>query len=95
MEVELAEVRDFLAGHAPFDRLPGSELAALPRRCTIRYARRGSVVLDVGDRGDGLYVVRSGAVEVREGPPSWSTGSAPARPPSWSSGWAGRCCCAT
>nr|WP_300049059.1 DUF294 nucleotidyltransferase-like domain-containing protein [uncultured Nocardioides sp.] len=66
MEVELAEVSDFLAGHAPFDRLPGSELAALPRRCTIRYARRGSVVLDVGDRGDGLYVVRSGAVEVRD-----------------------------
>lgn len=66
MEVELAEVRDFLADHAPFDRLPGSELAALPRRCTIRYARRGSVVLDVGDRGDGLYVVRSGAVEVRD-----------------------------
>lgn len=66
MEVELAEVRDFLAGHAPFDRLPADELAALPRHCTIRYARRGSVVLDVGDRGDGLYVVRSGAVEVRD-----------------------------
>ena len=45
---------------------PPTELAALPRRCTIRYARRGSVVLDVGDRGDGLYVVRSGAVEVRD-----------------------------
>ena len=45
---------------------PADELAALPRRCTIRYARRGSVVLDVGDRGDGLYVVRSGAVEVRD-----------------------------
>lgn len=66
MDVELAEVRDFLAGHAPFDRLPSSELAELPRRCTIRYARRGSVVLEVGDRGDGLYVVRSGAVEVRD-----------------------------
>ena len=66
MEVELAEVRDFLADHAPFDRLPADELAALPRRCTIRYARRGSVVLDVGDLGDGLYVVRSGAVEVRD-----------------------------
>lgn len=66
MEVELAEVRDFLADHAPFDRLPAAELATLPRRCTIRYARRGSVVLDVGDRGDGLYVVRSGAVEVRD-----------------------------
>jgi CBS domain-containing protein len=66
MEVELAEVRDFLARHAPFDALPGEVLSRLPRRCTLRYARRGSVVLDVGDRGDGLYVVRSGAVEVRD-----------------------------
>lgn len=66
MDVELAEIRDFLAGHAPFDRLPGEVVARLPRRCTMRYARRGSVVLDVGDHGDGLYVVRSGAVEVRD-----------------------------
>ena len=66
MDVELAEIRDFLAAHAPFDRLPSKVLGGLPRRCTLRYARRGSVVLDVGDRGDGLYVVRSGAVEVRD-----------------------------
>jgi CBS domain-containing protein len=66
MEVELAEVRDFLAAHAPFDALPREVLSGLPRRCTLRYARRGTVVLDVGDRGDGLYVVRSGAVEVRD-----------------------------
>lgn len=66
MEAELAEIRDFLARHAPFDRLPGEVLAGLPRRCTLSYARRGSVVLDVGDHGDGLYVVRSGAVEVRD-----------------------------
>lgn len=66
MDVELAEIRDFLAQHAPFDMLPGEALARLPRRCMLRYARRGSVVLDVGDRGDGLYVVRSGAVEVHD-----------------------------
>ena len=66
MEVELAEVRDFLARHAPFDSLPGQVLAGLPRRCTLRYARRGTVVLDAGARGDGLYLVRSGAVEVRD-----------------------------
>ena len=66
MEVELAEVRDFLARHAPFDALPGAVLARLPRRCTLRYARRGTVVLDAGDHGDGLYLVRSGAVEVRD-----------------------------
>lgn len=66
MDVELAEIRDFLGGHAPFDGLPGGVLAGLPRRCTLRYARRGGVVLDTGVRGDGLYVVRSGAVEVRD-----------------------------
>lgn len=66
VDVELAEIREFLARHAPFDGLPGEALAGLPRRCTLRYARRGSVVLDAGDRGDGLYVVRSGAVEVRD-----------------------------
>ena len=64
MGVELLEVRDFLAQHAPFDMLPPGALGQVPRQCTLRYARRGTVVLDVGDRGAGLYVVRSGAVDV-------------------------------
>jgi CBS domain-containing protein len=66
MDVELSEVRDFLAQHAPFDALPPEVLAAIPRQCTLRYARRGAVVLEVGQQGDGLYVVRSGAVDVVE-----------------------------
>ncbi len=64
MGVELLEVRDFLAQHAPFDLLPTATLDQVPRQCTLRYARRGTVVLDVGERGEGLYVVRSGAVDV-------------------------------
>jgi CBS domain-containing protein len=64
MDVELSEVRDFLARHAPFDTLPPEELGQIPRRCTLRYARRGTVVLEAGERGEGLYVVRSGAVDV-------------------------------
>ena len=64
MDVELSEVRDFLARHAPFDVLPADVLAGIPRQCTLRYARRGTVVLEVGQQGDGLYVVRSGAVDV-------------------------------
>ena len=64
MGVELLEVRDFLAQHAPFDMLPPGALDQVPRQCTLRYARRGTVVLDVGERGSGLYVVRSGAVDV-------------------------------
>lgn len=63
MDVELAEVRDFLGQHAPFDRLPAHVLEQVPGHCTLRYARRGSVVVEAGEQGQGLYIVRSGAVE--------------------------------
>ena len=64
MDVELSEVRDFLAQHAPYDILPAAVIDQIPRQCVLRYARRGTVVLEVGEPGDGLYVVRSGAVDV-------------------------------
>ncbi|WP_122262842.1 putative nucleotidyltransferase substrate binding domain-containing protein [Ornithinimicrobium cerasi] len=66
MDVELAEVRDFLAGHAPFDVLPDAVLEDLPRRCTLRYARRGTEILRAGERNDRLLVVRSGAVDITD-----------------------------
>lgn len=64
MDVELSEIRDFLAQHAPFDSLPPDVLDAVPAQCALRYARRGSLVVDVGEQGLGLHVVRSGAVDV-------------------------------
>ena len=66
MNVELAEIRDFLAQHAPFDALPEEVLARLPRKLTLRYFRRGSRILRAGERNEQLFVVRSGAVELRE-----------------------------
>ena len=66
MDVELAEIRDFLAAHAPFDALPPAVLADLPRRCTVTYARRGTEVLRAGARNDRLFVVRSGAVDISD-----------------------------
>lgn len=66
MDVELAEVRDFLASFAPFDALPDDVLDALPRRCTLRYARRGTEVLRAGEMNDRLFVVRSGAVDITD-----------------------------
>ena len=66
MDVELAEIRDFLAEHPPFDALPADVLDRLPARCTVSYARRGTVVLRPGDRGDRLYLVRSGAVDITD-----------------------------
>lgn len=66
MDVELAEVRDFLAAHAPFDDLPPQALDALPARLTVRYVRRGTRILSVGDPNDVMYVLRSGAVDIAD-----------------------------
>lgn len=66
MDAELAEIRDFLAAHAPFADLPEPVLDALPARFTIRYVRRGHVLLTAQDTVTQLYVVRSGALDVHD-----------------------------
>lgn len=66
MDVELVEIRDFLARHAPFDALPASALDALPARCAITYARRGTTILRAGEVNDRLFLVRSGAVDITD-----------------------------
>nr|WP_257908329.1 CBS domain-containing protein [Janibacter limosus] len=65
-DTELAEVADFLAGHAPFAALPARVLRALPARLTIRYHRRGSSLMAVGVDNHDLIIVRSGAIEIRD-----------------------------
>lgn len=64
MDVELVEVRDFLARCVPFDELPGAVLDRLPARLTQRYHRRGSVIVGAGEPNDTLHIIRSGAVEI-------------------------------
>ena len=66
MDVELIEIRDFLAGHAPFDRLPDETLEALPKRLQVRYLRRGSAFPPEDDTQPALYIMRRGAVEMRD-----------------------------
>jgi CBS domain-containing protein len=65
-DVELTEIRDFLAGTAPFDELPDRLLDQLPRRLTIRYVRRGRALIARGSDNHHLFVVRSGAIEIRD-----------------------------
>ncbi|UCH47988.1 MAG: cyclic nucleotide-binding/CBS domain-containing protein [Betaproteobacteria bacterium] len=66
MEIELIEIREFLAAHHPFDALPADVLDRLPKKLTVRYLRRGTSVppADAGSRD--LYIVRQGAVETRD-----------------------------
>ncbi len=64
MDVELLEIRDFLAAHHPFDQLPDGALSSMVSTIEIRYFKRESVVLEPEQAIDHLHILRSGAVEV-------------------------------
>lgn len=64
LDVELAEVRDFLAHVPPFDALPRGDLDKVVRQLTVRYFRRGTDIIAIGRDNHALYVVRSGAVDI-------------------------------
>ena len=66
MQTEVTEVVDFLTEHAPFRDLPRTLLSSLARRIEIRYARRGTRLLSVGEAGAVMYVLRSGAVDITD-----------------------------
>ncbi|WP_068432185.1 DUF294 nucleotidyltransferase-like domain-containing protein [Piscicoccus intestinalis] len=66
MDVELHEVRDFLAVNPPFDQLPDAVLDELPALMTTRYVRRGEEILTLGEPNDEFYVIRSGAIDLRD-----------------------------
>jgi len=66
MEIELIEIREFLAAHHPFDALPGDVLDRLPKKLSVRYLRRGTQLPLTNDAGNDLYIVRQGAVEIRD-----------------------------
>ncbi|HSK39250.1 MAG TPA: putative nucleotidyltransferase substrate binding domain-containing protein [Arenibaculum sp.] len=65
MDVDLSQVRDFLAAHHPYDLLPADELAALASMVRMRRLPTGGVLMEPGERIDVLSVVRSGALETR------------------------------
>ena len=64
MDVELAEVRDFLAAHHPYSQLPEAVLRELPKRLVTKYFRRGASLIEVGQKNDYLHIVRSGGVHI-------------------------------
>lgn len=66
VDVELTEIRDFLAAHAPFEVLPAAELRELPREFSVEYFRRGRPIISLGRDNHHLYLVRSGAVDIHD-----------------------------
>lgn len=65
MEIELIEIRNFIAQYPPFDTLDETALNNLPKKLTIRYFRQGSVFPDALVETKSLYIVRTGAIELR------------------------------
>ena len=65
-DVEIPEVTDFLAQHAPFAAVPRADLERLARRLTVRYARRGTKLMSVGRGNDEVFIVRTGAVQITD-----------------------------
>ena len=66
MEIELVEIRDFLATHHPFDLLPKELLNQVPENLEIRYIRRGQCFPPKDNRGKYLYQIRTGAIELKD-----------------------------
>ncbi len=66
MDVELLEIRDFLANRPPFDQLPEEALDRLPKQLSVRYLRRGTPFPPRDADAPYLYVVRRGAIEMRD-----------------------------
>lgn len=66
MSAELAEISDFLADYPPFSLLDRAVLAELPRRMAIRYLRRGSTFPPAGETAPHYWLLRKGAVELRD-----------------------------
>ncbi|MBD3669429.1 MAG: cyclic nucleotide-binding/CBS domain-containing protein [Gammaproteobacteria bacterium] len=65
MDVELLEIRDFLAQQTPFSLLTEEQLDPLPKQMAIRYLRRGSPFPPNEVEKEYLYLLRQGAVEIR------------------------------
>lgn len=64
MEIEHLEIRDYLAQCPPMDTLDPETLDKLIQSIEISYARRGTPIIDVGDRCRFAYLIRTGAVEI-------------------------------
>ncbi|MEZ5476464.1 MAG: cyclic nucleotide-binding domain-containing protein [Thiolinea sp.] len=64
MEVEKLAIRDFLATCNPLQKLEAAKLDELVMALEIRYFRRDSAVLAIGEHNQEVMLIRSGAIEV-------------------------------
>lgn len=63
MDIEIIEIRDFIAARSPFELLPTEELDRIAKKIQVRYLRAGTELMAPGDKVELLSIVRSGALE--------------------------------
>ncbi|MFT6977275.1 MAG: CBS domain-containing protein, partial [Shewanella psychromarinicola] len=63
---ELQPVEQFLALHSPFDTLPKEIIQYCAKMITIGYYTKASAFVEFDKDNPKLYLVRSGAFEVRD-----------------------------
>ncbi|NNE63686.1 MAG: cyclic nucleotide-binding/CBS domain-containing protein [Gammaproteobacteria bacterium] len=66
MEIELVEIRDFIAEQHPFNLLTIDQLNEITLKLEVRYMRRGQSFPPKNNKKSCLYIMRSGAVELRD-----------------------------
>jgi CBS domain-containing protein len=66
MEIELVEIRDFIAQHHPFEFLTLDQLNDMTKKIEVRYLRRGKCFPPKDNKTSYLYIIRTGAVELRD-----------------------------
>lgn len=64
MEAEQTEILNFISQYSPFDLLPEEQLNELAIEIEVAYHRADSMILNLGDSINDLFLIRSGAVEV-------------------------------
>ncbi|MDJ0608089.1 MAG: putative nucleotidyltransferase substrate binding domain-containing protein [Kiloniellales bacterium] len=65
MVAELSTIRDYLADCHPFSLLDAADLGALCAAIQVVREKRGAILLEPGQKIQSLYLVRSGAVEIK------------------------------
>ncbi len=64
MEIELQEIRDFVALIPPFDQLPESVVDELTKKINIQYLRDGKSLPVDGQEKSQLYIIRKGLISL-------------------------------
>ena len=66
MEVELIEIRNFIAEHPPFSFLASDVLDELPKSLLVRHFRKGTPFPPDQGQDKYLFILRKGAIEFRD-----------------------------